>query len=477
MEPTVDPSFIRRAVELADLNAVRVALYQQTGDPELAALPIAAKLDDAGRELLVTKAVAWLLEHAGPGMPDRAARGRAAGADEHGDQGGHGRPRVRRPPRPPGVQAVPVDGDVDRRARPELPEGFQVGDHRQRLQRPRHGRAARAARHPVRPARAAAGARRHVEHQPLPRHPRRHHLDHLRVQLREELPLDASTSPAAPRCASTSTTSRRSTACFEHTRFDRDLQKATFDEDPRRVGARAAHARRRRDARGQRRRERGRHLRQPEHPALRGPGVVRGADPAPGPLARRLRRDGQARRHHRQRLHGRAAARAHRRSDAEQVHVFQRTPQWISPRDKYGKPVEPEIRWLLDNFPGYWNWWRYMAIAALFGTHGYLQPDPEWVAQGGQVNPHERQAPRRPHRLHQGADRWTGRPRRPAGPRLRPVLAGGPSSTTAGTGRSPATTSSSSPTASPGSPRRASRPPTAPSARSTPSSPPPASRS
>ena len=74
-------------------------------------------------------------------------------------------------------------------------------------------------------------------------------------------------------------------------------------------------------------------------------------------------------------------------ADAEQVFVFQRTPQWISPRDKYGKPVEPEVLWLIDNFPGYWNWWRYMAIAALFGTHNFLVPDEEWKAQGGKFNP------------------------------------------------------------------------------------------
>src|SRR5512134_3444031 len=69
MGTTVDAAFIRRAVELADLNAVRVALYQHTGDPELAALPVAAQLDEAGRELLITKAVAWLEKNAGPGMP------------------------------------------------------------------------------------------------------------------------------------------------------------------------------------------------------------------------------------------------------------------------------------------------------------------------------------------------------------------------------------------------------------------------
>ena len=26
--------------------------------------------------------------------------------------------------------------------------------------------------------------------------------------------------------------------------------------------------------------------------------------------------------------------------------------------------MEPEVLWLLDNFPGYWNWARYMAIGA-----------------------------------------------------------------------------------------------------------------
>lgn len=58
MPAKVDAAFIRRAIELADLNAVRVALFHQTRDPEIGALPTAAKLDDAGRALLIDKAVA-----------------------------------------------------------------------------------------------------------------------------------------------------------------------------------------------------------------------------------------------------------------------------------------------------------------------------------------------------------------------------------------------------------------------------------
>jgi 4-hydroxyacetophenone monooxygenase len=71
---------------------------------------------------------------------------------------------------------------------------------------------------------------------------------------------------------------------------------------------------------------------------------------------------------------------------AGQVYVFQRTPQWISPRPKYGQPVEPEIRWLLDTMPGYWNWSKFMSFSSLFTSHEFVIPDPEWQAQGGIFN-------------------------------------------------------------------------------------------
>ena len=67
--------------------------------------------------------------------------------------------------------------------------------------------------------------------------------------------------------------------------------------------------------------------------------------------------------------------------------MFQRTPQWIRPRDKYGQPIEPEIAWLLRNLPGYLSWWRYSASATLFETHGLMLADAEWRAKGGKVNP------------------------------------------------------------------------------------------
>ena len=74
MKAAVDSAFIRRAVELADLNAVRVALYAADPRSRVAALPMAINLDDAQRELLINKAVAWLEENAGPGMPAEPPR-------------------------------------------------------------------------------------------------------------------------------------------------------------------------------------------------------------------------------------------------------------------------------------------------------------------------------------------------------------------------------------------------------------------
>jgi 4-hydroxyacetophenone monooxygenase len=68
MTSGVDSAFIRSAVELADLNAVRLALFQATHDPELAKLPTAINLDEAQRELLIGKAVEWLEKNASSEM-------------------------------------------------------------------------------------------------------------------------------------------------------------------------------------------------------------------------------------------------------------------------------------------------------------------------------------------------------------------------------------------------------------------------
>ena len=121
----VDDAFIRRAVELADLNAVRVTLYQHTHDPEIAALPVAAKLDDAGRELLITKAAAWLSEHAGPAVveepPEAELRAlmNLATCEEMGDLEFAARREL------PAFKDFPLMTEWTA-GRPALPEGFRV---------------------------------------------------------------------------------------------------------------------------------------------------------------------------------------------------------------------------------------------------------------------------------------------------------------------------------------------------------------
>ncbi len=71
---------------------------------------------------------------------------------------------------------------------------------------------------------------------------------------------------------------------------------------------------------------------------------------------------------------------------AAHVSVVQRTPQWISPREKYGAPIEPGVAWLYANLPGYWNWSRYTATAGLFEIHNLQRVDRDWQAQGGKVS-------------------------------------------------------------------------------------------
>ncbi len=67
--------------------------------------------------------------------------------------------------------------------------------------------------------------------------------------------------------------------------------------------------------------------------------------------------------------------------------VFQRTPQWISPRAKYGDPMEPEMQWLIKAMPGYWNWCRITSIMHLFNfDKDYLIRDADYEAQGGKIS-------------------------------------------------------------------------------------------
>ena len=72
---------------------------------------------------------------------------------------------------------------------------------------------------------------------------------------------------------------------------------------------------------------------------------------------------------------------------ANSVTVYQRTPQWISPRTHYGEPISEELQWLIREMPFYWNWIKYVSgLSTIDMRANVLQPDEKWIAGGGDVS-------------------------------------------------------------------------------------------
>lgn len=379
----VDRDFIRRAVELADLNAVRVALYQHTHDPEIEALPKALMLTPEQRELLVTKAVDWLEVHATterpaePPVDELRVLMNLATKEQMDDLDFEARREL------PAFKDFPLMiewGDE----KPEVPDDFLVAivgsgwsGLAAAIQMERLGLP-----YVVLERRTEPGGTWTINRYPDVR------VDTISITYEFAFEKDWRWSEYFGRGAEVRSyldMISKKYGPYEHTRFGTDVKSATFDPDRDRWtleldtpnGADTLEA----------------------TVVINGVGVF--ANAKFPDIAGTESFDGQM--IHPSRwpegidLSGKKVAVIGNGStgvqmvqpiaaEAEQVYVFQRTPQWISPRDKYGAPVEPEVLWLLDHFPAYWNWWRYMAIAALFGTHGFVQPDEEWIAQGGQVN-------------------------------------------------------------------------------------------
>jgi len=380
---SVSPEFIRRAVELADLDAVRVALFHHTDDPEIEALPRMLELDDDQRELLITKATAWLMENAGPGMPDEPPMPRLrqlmdfATKEEMGDLEFESRREL--------MAFKPFPWTVDwTDAKPEIPEGFQVaiiGSGFSGL---------------------AAGIQMELLGLPyviLERRSEpggtwsRHRYPDIRVDtisITYEFAFEKNY--PWPEYFGKGQYVReyllhisRKYGMYDNTRFDHDLKRATFDEN-RDVWVLEADT-----PNGIETIEANVVINAVGAFANQRTPNFKGLEDFPGPIIHPSQwPEDYDYKDRRIAVIGNGSTGVQLLSpiaeEAEQVYVFQRSKQWISPRPKYGQPIEPEVRWLLDNFPGYWNWWRYMAIAALFKTHDQLVPDEEWQANGGYWN-------------------------------------------------------------------------------------------
>ena len=379
-----DRAFIRRAIEAADLNAVRMALYHNTGDPDLARLPPVPELDDAQREELIEKAVSWLEENAGPRSLPEPPR-RAAAAHEHGDERGDGRPRVRGAPRADGLPEVSVPGRVWEGQAPRIPDGFRVAIvgggfagivmavQCELLGVPyvvleRHGE---------------FGGTWHINRYPDVR------VDTISLTYEYSFEKAYRWSEYFARGEEVRgylDHVARKFGVRDNTRFNHDLTRATFDEDrnlwrldfetpdgPQTLEASVVVS-----ATGL--------FANPKFVEFEGADAFEGRIVHPARWPEDLSLEGK-----RVAIIGNGSTGIQMvgviAEKAEQTYVFQRTPQWIMPRDKYGQPVEPGVHWLMDNFPGYWNWARYLAGAPLFDTHALVTTDKEWQAGGGQVNP------------------------------------------------------------------------------------------
>jgi 4-hydroxyacetophenone monooxygenase len=384
VETLVDTDFLRRAIEIADLDAVKVTLYQHTGDPEIAALPVAKSLDASGRALLIDKAVAWLARHAGKGTVEeppepllRKLMTMATGREMTDLEFEARRDLAAFKPFPFAA--------AWRNGKPPIPDGFKVaiigsgfagiaaavqfeilGIPYVVLERqPEPGGTWCANRYPDIRVDTMSNT---YEFSFEKRYRWKEYFGRGK-DVREYI-----------------TSVSKKHGVYEKTRFECDLAEAVFDEEkgtwaltvktP--AGLDHITANVVISAAGL--------FVNPKLPQFDNQHLFEGAivHPSRWPAGLDLRGKRVA-------VIGNGSTGVQLlgavAEDAAQVFVFQRTPQWISPRPKYGQDLEPETAWLLENFPGYWHWWRYRSFAELFDSHDTIIVDPEWQARGGQVNP------------------------------------------------------------------------------------------
>lgn len=75
-------------------------------------------------------------------------------------------------------------------------------------------------------------------------------------------------------------------------------------------------------------------------------------------------------------------------ASAAHLSVYQRSPQWVSAIDGYREPVSEDKQWLFDHMPNYWGWYSYFIFAINMGgdPEGLQNVDPEWQKAGGQIS-------------------------------------------------------------------------------------------
>ncbi|MBP7336558.1 NAD(P)/FAD-dependent oxidoreductase [Niveispirillum sp.] len=72
---------------------------------------------------------------------------------------------------------------------------------------------------------------------------------------------------------------------------------------------------------------------------------------------------------------------------AAKVTIFQRSPNWVAPAAGYHDLIPAETHWLLETVPCYWNWFSF--VSHWHSTQhlpGLQVHDPAWQASGGQIS-------------------------------------------------------------------------------------------
>lgn len=73
-------------------------------------------------------------------------------------------------------------------------------------------------------------------------------------------------------------------------------------------------------------------------------------------------------------------------SAVENLTIYQRTANWMTAMENYRAPVSDHARWLFDTMPFYWNWYCYASFFTAQQLQGLQTYDHDWRAKGGQIN-------------------------------------------------------------------------------------------
>ncbi len=72
---------------------------------------------------------------------------------------------------------------------------------------------------------------------------------------------------------------------------------------------------------------------------------------------------------------------------AGHVTVFQRSPHWVAKLEGYRDRIPDEVQWLMEAMPHYWNWYVFATYYTMFCEDGALfSIDRDWQREGGLVS-------------------------------------------------------------------------------------------